>query len=368
MVKSLPSFFVFTLIFVLSSCIPSNSQLGKRGQTGVNSLSSGRLLYAEALGRTDDQQILLSVIKRRYNETFSLVRVSSINANISFASSADVQLGIGPTSNFAGNLVPFSGGVVYEENPTISYVPVRGQDYLQILLTPIPIDIYTLLLNSSLDRKLAFTLLTSQINGIRSPMYWGNLSTYDQAEFQQLATMIERQLDDGILSLVQIQSNQVAFEFIPRTETDWNEVKRMAELLKLDLPDDRESRILIPLYLRRYESGAQGIFISTPTLDEVVTVMGQAVDIPQEHESQGFTTPDLGNGWLRETMSIRISEEEPEGYASAVFFDGYWYYIDRSDRQTKEAFQLLRNCIMLRMNTVSTRPDEAPLLMIPVGQ
>jgi hypothetical protein len=31
------------------------------------------------------------------------------------------------SNDYAGNLVPFSGGFVYEENPTITYAPVQDE-------------------------------------------------------------------------------------------------------------------------------------------------------------------------------------------------------------------------------------------------
>ena len=50
--------------------------------------------------------------------------MASVTANVRVATNASINVGIGPEEYFAGNLVPLSGGVAYEENPTISYIPV----------------------------------------------------------------------------------------------------------------------------------------------------------------------------------------------------------------------------------------------------
>jgi hypothetical protein len=35
--------------------------------------------------------------------------------------------------------VPFSAGAIYEENPTISYIPVEGEKYATQLFSPMPV-------------------------------------------------------------------------------------------------------------------------------------------------------------------------------------------------------------------------------------
>ena len=84
----------------------------------------GRVDYNEAINQTENEQMLLSIVKARYGETFSLLGVSGVAANVRFRTSAGVNVGFGPSENFSGNLVPFSGGIAIEENPTITYKPI----------------------------------------------------------------------------------------------------------------------------------------------------------------------------------------------------------------------------------------------------
>jgi len=91
---------------------------------GPRSISHGRAVYNAAINRTEDQQLLLAVVKSRYGETVSLLAVSGVVANVRFQASANVQAGIGPQENYEGNLVPFDGGLAYEENPPIPEIPI----------------------------------------------------------------------------------------------------------------------------------------------------------------------------------------------------------------------------------------------------
>ena len=77
---------------------------------GPRSINMGRADYNEAINKTEDEQMLLSIVKGRYGETFSLLAVSGVAANVRFNTNVGVQAGFGDSENYAGNLVPFSGG------------------------------------------------------------------------------------------------------------------------------------------------------------------------------------------------------------------------------------------------------------------
>ena len=125
------------LCFVL--CILSGCAI-----VGPSSISKGRADYNEAINKTENEQMLLTIVKACYGETSSLLAVSGVAANVRFSTRAGVQAGFGSGDNYEGNLVPFSGGLVYEENPTITYVPVQGEEYFRQLLSPVSLDILIL--------------------------------------------------------------------------------------------------------------------------------------------------------------------------------------------------------------------------------
>jgi hypothetical protein len=126
----------------------------------------GRADYNEAINKTEDKQMLLSIVKGRYGETFSLLTVSGVAANVRFSTNAGVQAGIGPDDSFAGNLVPFSAGLAYEENPTISYAPVQGEKYLRELMSPVPLDILVLFIRSGTYSATYLNLIPNRINNM----------------------------------------------------------------------------------------------------------------------------------------------------------------------------------------------------------
>jgi hypothetical protein len=51
----------------------------------------GRADYNEVINRTENEQMLLSIVKERYGETSSLFTVSSVVANVRFTTSTGVE-------------------------------------------------------------------------------------------------------------------------------------------------------------------------------------------------------------------------------------------------------------------------------------
>ncbi|MHC4356148.1 MAG: hypothetical protein ACYS0H_25885, partial [Planctomycetota bacterium] len=128
-------------IFLLKLISLVVCSLGGCAAIGPNSLKSGRRVYNEAINKTAQEQTLLAIVQARYGEPASLLNVASLTANVRIQARAGVEIGVGPKDYFEGNLVPLSGGVAFEENPTITYLPVAGPQYMEKLMSPIPLDI-----------------------------------------------------------------------------------------------------------------------------------------------------------------------------------------------------------------------------------
>src|SRR5215475_6585184 len=77
---------------------------------------------------------------------------------VKFTADAKGEAGFGPRANYAGSLVPFSAGIGYEDNPTISYTPVDGQAFLREWLAPVMLETLALVLQAA-ARQDAFILL-----------------------------------------------------------------------------------------------------------------------------------------------------------------------------------------------------------------
>lgn len=145
--------------FCLVVCVLSGCAM-----VGPRSISAGRSDYNEAINRTEDEQLLLSIIKGRYGETSSLLAVTGVAANVRFRANAGAEVGFGPNVNYLGNLVPFRAGLAYEENPTITYAPIQSEKYLRQVLSPIQLDMLLMSVRAMTSGGNLFILLVDRIN------------------------------------------------------------------------------------------------------------------------------------------------------------------------------------------------------------
>ena len=153
---------------------------------GPQSIRAGRGVYSEVINHTEDEQILNVIVRMRYDETFGMMSVASVTANLSFKTSTGIQLGFGDDNDYAGNLVPFSAGAAYEENPTISYVPLSGEDFMLRMLSPVTMSEWHLLSRASKQPGMVLALATSRVNGLRNPPLGEEPTSPDFARFVEL--------------------------------------------------------------------------------------------------------------------------------------------------------------------------------------
>jgi len=341
------------------------------GCTGVGprNISKGRADYNEAINTTEDEQMLLAIVKGRYGESNTLLAVSSITANVSFTSSASINAGFGPEENYSGNLVPFSGGLVYEENPTISYTPINSEKYIRQIMTPIPADIFLLTLSTVgyVDRDHIIMLLIKRINNLQNPDFIQHQSVAGARQFNDFVTLWTELRNVGVIELLMDTSKLYTFDIVINSDRKAYEekVKRFLSLLEIKAPETGVKEMVVPLSFGRQPKDFKGITISTRSTMEIIEILRGAVEIPLEHEQAHLTVmyPPLGNPG--EGVRILSSRDKPGGLSTAVKYRDYWFYIDEADQLTKQSFRLLRFFWSLDISG-SIDDDSIPIPTIPV--
>ena len=82
---------------------------GGNATVGPEVLRAGRPAYNDAILATSDEQLLQNIIRLRFGDSIGFLSVSSVTANVSLSASGSVNAGVGPSGNFAGNLVRVAG-------------------------------------------------------------------------------------------------------------------------------------------------------------------------------------------------------------------------------------------------------------------
>jgi len=355
------------VVIVLGVCL----SIGMAGctQFGPTALSQGRPAYNEVLAETTAAQSLAYVVRIRYGETSSLLSVASINATVRFRSNAAAEIGVGPESDYSGNLVPLSGGVAYEEAPTITYVPAQGPEHLRTLLSPVPTYLVIPLLNNSPGIGSALALLVERINGVSNPTLIRNPNPDPDRRFEHVAQHFHTLNNAGVLKFVQATSPEDQFYLWLRdyAPDHLDTVEKLLALLQIEGVTLDGSDILLAIKQEIHRRGDKSITLHSYSVFELAKMLAFAVDVPPEDVALGLVAETEPIGLAGEALAIKRAKDRPANATVATKYRGWWFYVDGADERTKLAFRLCNALMVARIADATQGSAVAPSLTVPVG-
>lgn len=336
---------------------------------GPAAVHNGRLAYNEAIIETDNQQMLLVVVRNRYGERSNLLAVASVTANVRVAASAGIEAGVGDSDNYAGNLVPFSAGVIYEENPTISYTPVGGEQYVRQLMAPVSVTSLAELMGNLADPAPVLHALVSGVNGIYNPDFLPQSGVPDE-RFIHVVTMMTELARAHRLHWVRDPSQETRFSIIidHYWPDDTDKVNELLTLLGISAPKPRPSRVMLPVSLALDGKDSGGIGITTRSLFELLEILSGAVDIPDQDRASGVAVTYPSPGMVGKQLRIHHAGTKPTHASVAVKYRDSWFYIDEKDQATKQFFRLLTMLLAVNIVESTGGASAAPVLTVPVSR
>lgn len=361
---------------------------------GPASIGGGRGAYGEVITKTNDQQLLRSIVMDRFSETLVLTSVTSVTANVTLRASAGGQIGIGPGADYAGNLVPVSLGAAYEENPTISYVPVETPEYLQQIMSPLPLGSVLLLVRSLDDKQLAMMMFVERINGLTNPLVLRH-DAQGQDKFERAIELMGKLGRTGATDIVSLDEGYailVRLSQIP-DRADLDEFLTLLELTDLkprayattgaarpDSPNHvgltsaaippggkaADDVLIIPLRSSATPDHAS-IAVMTRSVYDIVRVAAASADVPEAQVAAGMARPAPAATMAQSLVQIRCAADQPADALVATKVHGNWYYIDNRDLRSKDYFRVL--CGVWSAQVAATKSGAAtPVLTVGVSR
>ena len=349
---------------IIAACLVASCTV-----TGPSAIRSGRLAYNEAIAETNNQQMLRLVAQNRYEENGSLLAVSSITANVRMTTNAGIQLGFADSDDYAGNLVPFSAGAVYEENPTITYTPVDGAEYARQVFSPVPVSLLVQMTEALVDPAHVYAALISSVNGVRNPDFHYSPNDADP-RFQRFVAIMTTLTRAHRLHWVEDAQQPGRFSIVidhyepPETA----EVRELLDLLGLPVPAGRAAQVTLTVFLTPDGRASGGVGILTRSVGDLVEMLSAAIEVPEEDVRRGVARsyPPLGpagNG-----LQIHYSKTRQAHAAVAVQYRDGWFYIDETDQVTKRLFRLMTALWSITIAESATKGPAAPVLTVPVSR
>jgi hypothetical protein len=328
---------------------------------GAEALATGRAAYNAVITRSGDEQLLLLIVRDRYDESFGLLQVAGVTAQVNVRAEASADFAIGPLENYAENLVPFSMGAGYEESPTITYVPLAGEALMTRLVAPVSLTQALALGRLAQSPGSVFRLMVRRANGHANALEPG---ARPSAGFERVAELWARLFDAGVGDIVGVDDGFALLLHDPQGlhRADLGE---LLQLLGLTAFDAASPEILVPIRpgVTRPAAG-DALVVETRSILEVLRIAGDALDVPGEHVEAGLVAPGSGRT-DGAPLRIRSSSDEP-GFASvAVKHHGWWFYVDATDGPSKRGFVHLRALVDMGLDQAGQ--GSPPVLTLPVG-
>jgi len=350
----------FTMVF-LTGC----------SQLGPDFMENGRNEYNKVLANTNDEEMLLNLVRRRYADSIAILEVNSVSTSLEWKRSGSLIANLFESSD---NNFGVRGDGSYSEKPTITYLPLQGSNYVRNVLSPIQPEIILLLTRSGWSIERLLRLTTNKINGVNNASEASgptpNLEP-SYKEFKALANIFYQLQQKNIISFgyqLEGDSNKLAL-LIRKRFSQSNEVKSLLTALNLstrntiiplttNFSNNAEDSI-IEINLRSL-AGIQ-FFLSHGVLIPNEDIINNRVKVTKSKDGGSFNWQDI----LSDLFVVYSQKEKPSNASVKVKYRGHWFYIKDNDMESKYTLMLLNQISALQSGNLE---KVGPVLTLPVSQ
>lgn len=357
---------------LLLVALPAALLQGCQSAFGPESLQRTHPAYNAAITASVNEQMLQNLVRLRYRDVPFFLEIGSVTATLSVG--ANAQLGGSVAIGGEDSLSPLAG-VAYVDSPTISYAPLRGEDLLKSLLSPLQLESILVLTQSGWRISRVFGLCFERINDLRNaPTASGPTPDQepDYRSFNRLLDSLNRLQTRGQIE-VGAQGEGADAGIVVKLKADGDDASRgldeVRALLGIESDDNQFS-----LDTNFLETAANQWTVRTRSLSSLLYYLSQNVDTPYAHQSAGLVTVTEARGggvfdWgatpAGRLFQVNSGTERPQGAYIATFYRGHWFWIEDSDLESKSTFMLLRQLFDLQAGQSTV---QGPTLTLPVGR
>lgn len=373
-------------IFIFALCALSACSTLPRPVTPV---AVDTLNYSEEIGQAKQQQMLLNVVRLRYNDPVSFVDVERLSTNDRTSVDSRLSTNVAIDGTQIDQIINGNIGSSQNYSPTVVYQALRGKSFADLLLRPVPPSTIFLLSQSGWNIEqmmLCCVARIGDVDNVRDAAGPGPSIIADNSRFLELSRLMrETQVSGGLL--VQVVNGGVGpIEEGSVQDTDpvvifkWHrgtqQGKELAEFLTnnwaTSVKDLAGNRYTTSISTRGNLYGDYA-FRGRSVLG-TMSAMSLGVHVPPEHAEiapllQGApgelsgrcAAPSAAQNVVGPYFSVSHSIEKPEMATVAVKYRGYWFYIDDRCRDAKATLDLLNQLYALQAG-ISSGSDTLILL------
>jgi hypothetical protein len=117
------------------------------------------LEYDRTVSQVEAELLLLNIARARHHRPVHFTVVSSVAATFDFRTNAGIRGGIGPSSDSSERPLNLEYGVSIAENPTITIVPISGEEFTKRILRPLEESHFDFLAHQGFDINMILRLM-----------------------------------------------------------------------------------------------------------------------------------------------------------------------------------------------------------------
>ena len=319
---------------------------------GPEFLQSERSGYNQAIQKTNDEQLLLNLVRLKYHDTPLFMEVHNIASQ--FTLQNDIGLSAQLQAKAKGIFTPDASTFV-EEKPTVSYSPLHGESFVKGVLTAVSLKTIALLFRSGWSVERIFKVCLQRIGKLKNaPSASGptpKIAPKTEKFFKSVMFLRELQVQGGLNLTHRISDGKSQL------------VINISEALKKSQPAKKFARSI------NATVGKTSYLFGPPSIDDndsidIVTrsllgtmfYLSQAVEVPKKDVEEGrvaITRTETGKvfNWNKITgglLHIRNSLNKPDDAMLVISYRNHWFFISDSDLISKSTFSLLAQVYALQ--------------------
>jgi len=357
---------------------------------GPKALKGNRLDYNVSVQKSNNEELLLNIVRARYAEPLFFLQVGSISSSFSYSANVAAagtvyERGGAAYSNF---LTP-SLGAGMSENPTITYTPVQGEKAVRQLQSEIKLDRFLMLVRMGWSIESLMWLSVIQIGELRNfeiHIATGEVMGRSYQKFLDLASMLGVMQTRGDLEFVRLYKGDGGLDGLTMKLRYLNEgeAETVENLLGIHpervlLPGGRLVATIELTSVHDFTScGAEKgkcnrVAVKLKSFFDMLTDLALYVDVTSDEQARRIARPFKPlPGYLVSRrgphaglINIRARGGQPGDAYVSVPYRGRWFYIADDDLRSKAYLMLVGSIFSLQSGDLQTA---APVLTLPVGR
>jgi hypothetical protein len=377
----------FARLFILVSLS------GLQGCFSPMALDYAVIEYDKTTTNILSKQLLLNIGRAHQHQPLHFTAVSNIAATFNFQFNAGATPAL--TGNIGSLMTPIFGGSM-SENPTISIVPIEGEEFTRRLLTPFQENKFTMLLRQGVDVDLLLRLLAGELRlsgGKSAKIYLNQPSdTNGYPLFRQTVLHLSSVQDRHHLFVEPLMFEQhwllpatsLTAEQLSNLQKDY-QVEYLTDKQQVKLSKQIIGRIVLTNYdpatlsneerIRLHEKASQGasndvsidIRADYPggewplqgvfrlrSFHNVLNFIGQTIsDDPEYAVEKHPKTPEIAENPVK-TLGLLVSDSQPDTEMSVKLGEKYYALQPEIGYQwNREGFRLLYQIFQMTMTDLS---------------